>query len=294
MSGAALRGGRGGAEGEGGLGWDAEGGGAGARADGRTGGEAERDTERQEWSMHEVTTSTGTTSRTLRHYDHIGLLPPARVGANGYRYYDAAGLLRLQRILLLRDLGLSLQHIGQVLAGRQEETAALRTHLELLHLEEAQLQRRIAAVQTTLPRRDNEQPRMARQRFDGFDHTQYEQEVTHRWGRQAWTTGDAWWRSLSEEEKRTFQAEQHQIQADYAAAREAGLDPGSDRVRRISARHHTWLRAPMGRVSREYFLGLGQMYVDDERFAANYGGPGGAAYVRDARTAYAEIAEFDT
>src|SRR5699024_12315649 len=105
-----------------------------------------------------------------------------------------------------------------------------------------------------------------------------------------WTTGDAWCRSLSEEEKRTFQAEQHQIQADYAAAREAGLDPGSDRVRRISARHHTWLRAPMGRVSRAYVLGLGQMDVSDERLAANYGGPDGAAYVRDAMTASAETA----
>src|SRR5699024_6462982 len=104
MSGTALRDGRGRAEGEDGLGWGAEGVGAESRGGGRTGGEAKRDAERQEWSMHEVTTATGTTSRTLRHYDHIGLLPPARVGANGYRYYDAAGLLRLQRILLLRDL----------------------------------------------------------------------------------------------------------------------------------------------------------------------------------------------
>src|SRR5699024_4529959 len=156
------------------------------------------------------------------------------------------------------------------------------------------LQRRIAAVQTTLSRREKKQPIMAQEMFDGFDHTQYEQEVTHRWGRQAWTTGDAWWRSLSEEEKRTFQAEQHQIQADYAAAREAGLDPGSDRVRRISARHHTWLRAPMGRVSREDFRGVGPMFVVHERCAANDGVPEAAAYGRDAMTAYAEIAEFDS
>src|SRR5699024_5092884 len=212
MSGAALRGGRGGAEGEGGLGWDAEGGGAGARADGRTGGEAERDTERQEWSMHEVTTSTGTTSRTLRHYDHIGLLPPARVGANGYRYYDTDTLVRLQRILLLRQLGLGLKEIAEVLEGRQPEAEALQTHLDLMHFERDQLDRRIAAVRTTLTKRAEGKALMAAEMFDGFDHTQYEEEVTRRWGREAYQAGDSWWRSLSEEEKAAFQAEQQQIQ----------------------------------------------------------------------------------
>lgn len=35
---------------------------------------------------------TGTTSRTLRHYDAIGLLPPTYIADNGYRYYDETGL----------------------------------------------------------------------------------------------------------------------------------------------------------------------------------------------------------
>src|SRR5699024_11615261 len=161
------------------------------------------------------------------------------------------------------------------------------------HLEQQQPHRRSAAVQATPARREKEHPFMPQVMCDGFGHGQDEEEVTHRRGRQAGKAGEAWWRSLSEADKRAFQAEQHQIQADYAAAREAGLDPGSDRVRRITARHHTWLCAPMGQVSREYFLGLGQMYVDDERFAAHYGGPEGAAYMRDAMAAYAETAEFD-
>jgi len=53
-----------------------------------------------EWSIQDVARSAGTTSRTLRHYDDIGLLPPSRVGGNGYRYYDEDALVRLQRILL--------------------------------------------------------------------------------------------------------------------------------------------------------------------------------------------------
>ena len=42
---------------------------------------------------------------TLRHYDDIGLLKPSSIGANGYRRYDEDLLARLQRILLLRELG---------------------------------------------------------------------------------------------------------------------------------------------------------------------------------------------
>ncbi len=59
-----------------------------------------------DWSIQETARLTGTTSRTLRHYDAIGLLPPSSRTANGNRHYDEASLVRLQRILLPRDLGL--------------------------------------------------------------------------------------------------------------------------------------------------------------------------------------------
>ncbi|MEU6713733.1 MerR family transcriptional regulator [Nonomuraea sp. NPDC046802] len=51
------------------------------------------------WSIAQVAQMSGVTSRTLRHYDEIGLLPPARVGGNGYRYYEEDQLLRLQQVL---------------------------------------------------------------------------------------------------------------------------------------------------------------------------------------------------
>lgn len=65
-----------------------------------------------EWSIQQLARITGTTSRTLRHYGSLGLLEPSRIGANGYRFYDQAALARLQRILLLRELGLGLAAIA--------------------------------------------------------------------------------------------------------------------------------------------------------------------------------------
>ena len=49
---------------------------------------------RMDWSIQEVARLAGTTSRTLRHYDDVGLLLPSRVGSNGYRYYDGLTLAR--------------------------------------------------------------------------------------------------------------------------------------------------------------------------------------------------------
>ena len=72
-----------------------------------------------ERSIQQVAKLAGTTSRTLRHYDDIGLLPPSRIGHNGYRYYDEATLIRLQRVLLLRELGLGLPQIAEVIAAEQ-------------------------------------------------------------------------------------------------------------------------------------------------------------------------------
>lgn len=136
-----------------------------------------------EWSIQEIARTAGTTSRTLRHYGDVGLLRPSRVAANGYRYYDEHALVRLQRILLLRELGLGLPAIAEVLdagGGPQDTAAALATHLQLLEQERRRIGRQIASVRTTLRKLTEGEPLMAEEVLDGFDHTRYEEEVTER------------------------------------------------------------------------------------------------------------------
>jgi len=58
-----------------------------------------------EWSIQQIARAAGTTTRTLRYYGEVGLLAPSRIGRNGYRFYNEDALVRLQRILLLRELG---------------------------------------------------------------------------------------------------------------------------------------------------------------------------------------------
>lgn len=238
-------------------------------------------------SIAEVARLAGTTSRTLRHYDDIGLLHPSRVGSNGMRFYDQAALTRLQRILLLRQLGLGLPAIAEALAAG-DDAAALNVHLDLLRMEQHRLSRQIAAVQATVAALQEGGTIMAEQMMDGFDHTVYRDEVEQRWGTQAYARSDRWWRSLGKDGQEAFRVEAQAISAAWIAARSQDLPLDSEQVRELASRHVAWIAAGWGGVepSAEQVTGLAQMYVADERFAANYGGADGAAYVRDALVAF--------
>ena len=252
-----------------------------------------------DWSIQEIARLAGTTSRTLRHYDDIGLLAPSRVGHNGYRYYDGPALVRLQRILLLRDLGVGLPAVAEIL-GRDDEASpavqarALRTHLDALRAEQQRLARQIASVEHTITTMEGGGRLMADEMFDGFDHTKHEAEVTERWGAEAYRTGDTWWRGLSAQDKAAYQERTRQLGADWTAAAAAGVAPESDEAQALARRHVEWLSGIPGTPGhgaapvKEYVVGLGEMYVADERFAANYGGEEGARLVRDALAVYAD------
>jgi MerR family transcriptional regulator, thiopeptide resistance regulator len=239
-----------------------------------------------EWSIVDIARLAGTTSRTLRHYGDVGLLTPARIGSNGYRYYDEDALVRLQRILLLRELGLGLPAIGEALAGQTESSRALTSHLRWLEREKERLDRQIASVEGTIRKLEGGKQLMAETMFDGFDHTRYRAEVEEKWGADAYRASDAWWRAMSKDEKQAHQAEHAAIADGYRRARAEDLPIDGPVVQALVARHVDWLNiaAPVtgGVVTPSRLRYYGDMYVGDPRFAKNYGGLEGAEFVRDA------------
>ncbi|MGO1319998.1 MAG: MerR family transcriptional regulator [Galactobacter sp.] len=247
-----------------------------------------------EWSIQQIARIAGTTSRTLRHYDAIGLVSPSHIGSNGYRYYDDRALVRLQRVLLLRELGIGITQIKEVLAHHVDESAALTTHLSLLQQEQDRLARQIAAVEHTLHALTGKEELMAETMFDGFDHTQYKDEVEARWGADAYAASDGWWNGLSAQAKQDWKAQLQTLNNDWiAAAIAATVSADSPEAQGLARRHVEWLRSVPGTPAEEssgdlvgYVAGLAEMYVADERFAANYGGVEGAKFVRDALLHY--------
>ena len=125
------------------------------------------------------------------------------------------------------------------------------------------------------------------------DHTQYQDEVEQRWGKSAYAQSHAWWRGLSDEERRAWQGQVQQLQRDWIAAASVGLGPASPEAQALARRHVDWLRGIPGTPAAQpdgdlvgYVRCLAEMYVTDQRFAANYGGTQSAAFVRDALLAY--------
>src|SRR5258708_4830532 len=89
--------------------------------------------------------------RTLHYYDEIGLLSPSEVGANGYRYYDDAALLRLQQILFYREIGLELTQIKGILDNSDFDLLiALQTHRLVLQSKIKRLEKLVSTVDSTI------------------------------------------------------------------------------------------------------------------------------------------------
>src|SRR3982751_1235171 len=87
-------------------------------------------------TVSQLAAISGVTVRTLHHYDEIGLLRPACVGANGYRYYGQPEQLRLQRILFHRELGVPLTAIAGLLELEgEDQIAVLAQHRDKLEEE---------------------------------------------------------------------------------------------------------------------------------------------------------------
>ncbi|MFE6526676.1 MerR family transcriptional regulator [Streptomyces sp. NPDC057794] len=81
--------------------------------------------------------------RMLRHYDATGLLRPAHVDpVSGYRYYSAAQLARLNRIIALKDLGFTLQQVRDIV----DEKVSPEELRGMLRLRRAELESAMAAA----------------------------------------------------------------------------------------------------------------------------------------------------
>jgi DNA-binding transcriptional MerR regulator len=121
------------------------------------------------WSIQQVARMSGVTARALRYYDEIGLLPPARIGTNGYRCYERPQMLRLQEVLLLRDLGLDLATIAAVIDAEDDRVEALRRHHRRLTAERDRLDRLAATVAITVEHLEKGTDMPAENLFHGFE-----------------------------------------------------------------------------------------------------------------------------
>jgi DNA-binding transcriptional MerR regulator len=249
-------------------------------------------------TVGELARLTGVTVRTLHHYDERGLVTPSQRSAAGHRLYDDDDVLRLQQVLLLRELGLPLDDIAAAIDGPAtpaDRAALLRQHRGALADKRGRLDRMLAAVDAAIAAHERGEPPMTtsqkmtnddlKQLFDGFDPAEHEEEVQARWGdtdayresaRRTKGYGKAEWEQLKRESE--------SIYSRLAALMRAGTPPADPAAQALvdEARGHIdrWFYP----CSRAMHRQLGAMYVADPRFAENLDkiAPGFARYLSDA------------
>ena len=226
-------------------------------------------------TVGEVARLAGVTVRTLHHYDQIGLLRPSARSHSGHRRYDRDDLDRLQRILAYRELGFSLEQTVKLLDDPEiDELEQLRRQHALMSERRGRLEDIITTIEKTMEaRRVGIQltPQEMLDVFQGFDPTEYAEEAEQRWG-----DTDAYRESARRTSAYTkadwvrMKAEADDLNSRLATALADGLPADSDKAMDLAEEHRQHISRWFYECSYDVHRGLADLYVTDERFAANY------------------------
>jgi len=243
------------------------------------------------YTIQKLARLAGVSTRTLRHYDAIGLLCPARDHSSGYRLYSPEDVDRLQQILFYRVLDLPLEAIKTVLDAPDFAAAdALRAHRAALQAKKHQLEQLLTTVDKTIAMKEGLQKMTDEEKFAGFkqkliddNETRFGREVRDRYGDDAMDASNARLKGMTQAQ---YQASQQASEELNDVLKRACLacDPDSALAREACAKHKTWLGYFWKTVTPQAHLNLVEMYVADERFSAYYENiaPGCAVFLRDA------------
>ena len=244
-----------------------------------------------EYTIQKLARMSGVSTRTLRYYDEIHILKPARINSSGYRIYGQEQVDRLQQILFYRELDVSLDEIGKILSSPDFVVQnSLRSHRENLLVKRARLDALIANVEKTLAYAKGETEMADQEKFEGFkqkqieeNERQYGDEIRQKYGKEAVDRSNQKFQNMTKEEYEQVTALNERFMQTLLEAYQTG-DPAGELAQQAAGLHRRWLTFYWDSYSKEAHAGLAQMYVDDPRFTAYYdkNQPGLAAFLRDA------------
>lgn len=251
-----------------------------------------------EYTVTKLGELAGVSSRTLRYYDEIGLLKPARVNSSGYRIYGEREVDRLQQILFYKELGVELEQIKDILDDPNFDVRlALSEHREKLVTRRKQLDLLITNLDNTIAVKEGRRTMSDKEKFEGFkkkmiddNERKYGKEVRGRYGDEAVNESNAKLQNMSQEAFEQANKLAEDIHETLAEAFKTG-DPSSDLAQKAADMHKRWLMFYWPEYNKEAHAGLGDMYVADERFKAYYDKEqeGVAEFLRDAIYVYTGI-----
>ena len=209
---------------------------------------------------------TGVSVRTLHYYDEIGLLTPAFVDrTTGYRYYDENSLLRMQEILFYRELDFSLKSIGEILSSpNYDARKSLEEQKILLTLKKERLERLISSIDDAMKGAN------VMSAFDNSEFTKYKAEAQEKWGKtDAYKEHEVKTKNYSKQKWNDLAESMDHIMAEFAVCMKKGEEPDSAEAQNLVEMLQNHITENYYHCTNEILIGLGQMYVADERFKNN-------------------------
>ena len=209
---------------------------------------------------------TGVSVRTLHYYDEIGLLIPAFVDqTTGYRFYDEKSFLRMQEILFYRELDFSLKTIHEIMSSTNyDKCRALKEQKHLLMLKKERLERLIFAIDGAVKGEN------IMSAFDNSEFEKYKSEVKEKWGQTtAYKEHEEKTKQYSKEKWNILAGEMNDVFVEFAACMKSGEKPGSAKVQNLVKMLQDHITQNYYLCTDEILAGLGQMYIQDERFKNN-------------------------
>ena len=243
-------------------------------------------------TVHEVSKLTGVTVRTLQYYDRIGLFPPAGYSGAGYRLYDEASLIRLQMILLFKELEFPLKDIRGIIDSPDfDRNKALEQQIELLEMKKAHTENLILLARGMKLFGVNYMEGKYKTDFTAFDTTKIDEYAEQ--AKASWQHTPQW----KEYERKSKEAD-----ADFSLAGERMMseifgafgtlkekDPASPEAQALVKKLQAFITEHFYTCTNEVLCGLGRMYAGGGDFTANIdaaGGSGTAEFVHRAIEIY--------
>lgn len=232
--------------------------------------------------------------RTLHHFDAEGLLKPSLRSEAGYRLYSQTDLERLQQVLIYRAVGMPLGRIRSLLAQpTSDRQKALLEQRDVLHEEMRRIQALLKHLDQTLESIRGA-PTMSSEAlfsvFGEFNPETYAPEAQSRWGQtDAWKHSHKRTQKYSKADWERYKQEAEEATLAMARLLERGIPPDAPEALQAVEQNRLLIDRWFYPCSREMHAHLGQLYVSDPRFEANYEKvrPGLARYFSEATAANA-------
>ncbi|MBP1924293.1 DNA-binding transcriptional MerR regulator [Sedimentibacter acidaminivorans] len=244
-----------------------------------------------EYTVKKLGNLAGVSTRTLRYYDEIGILKPARINSSGYRIYEENEIDRLQQIMFYRELGVSLDSIKEIITSTDfNETNALKQHYKELLARRQQLDALIENVEKTINNKEGRIKMSDKEKFDGFkqkliedNEKQFGKVIREKYGEETVKKSNQQFSNMTEEQYNELQELGDKVLETLKAAYKTG-NPAGELGQKVAKLHKEWITFCWGDYNTEAHANLTQMYVDDERFKTYYDKeqPGCAEFLRDA------------